>query len=114
MNENNDLEIIEDLEVVPKVEDNSNITKNNTETVVENISLEDNSIPTQAAVEDVNAEIIEIDENTKKPEIMKEQVITKKEQEKKQSKASMTLVIVILLILILVVLFLPQISELLS
>ena len=55
-----------------------------------------------------------IDEGNKKPEIIKEQVVTEKQKEEKHSKASMTLVIVILLILILFVLFLPQISEMLS
>ena len=59
-------------------------------------------------------EMLGIDEGNKKPEIIKEQVVTEKQKEEKHSKASMTLVIVILLILILFVLFLPQISEMLS
>lgn len=95
MDKREDLKIIEDINPVQ--------TEQTTDNIVEPIT---NNEPV--------AEVLDIDEGNKKPEIVKEQVVTEKQKEEKQNKSGMALVIVILLILILFVLFLPQISEMLS
>lgn len=122
----NNVESVESGE--PQIEQavnmNSGISEVNTEVQpiennVESAVSSNEEIKVQA-VNDTNVtpvvapEVLDIDEGNKKPEIVKEQVMTEKQKEEKQSKSGMTLVIVILLILILFVLFLPQITEMLS
>lgn len=132
MDKNEDLEIIEDVNPI----NNEDLTSTLESATVANESVMnsevqpiDNNVESAVssneeikvqAVNDTNVtpvvapEVLDIDEGNKKPEIVKEQVMTEKQKEEKQSKSGMTLVIVILLILILFVLFLPQITEMLS
>lgn len=56
-------------------------------------------------------EVVDILEETKKPEIVQEKQMTEKEKETKQSKSGLILVIVILAILIVTVLLLPHIVK---
>lgn len=101
-------EIIEEVTPVPLV-DNA--------TVIETPIIE--PIPTinpTVSESEVNSvtpqeEVVDILEETKKPEIVQEKQMTEKEKETKQSKSGLILVIVILAILIITVLLLPHIVK---
>ena len=128
------VETIESNIVEPKLEPEVNNLNTQPIENIEANTIEDNIIstptvePVTVNVEEVPVEVMDeiatpvtqapevlnIEEDNKKPEIVKEQVMTEEQKEEKQNKSGMTLVIVILLILILFVLFLPQISEMLA
>lgn len=133
MDRKDDFEIIEDLNPVPnEIEKNSSLQPT-VEVPIDNIEVPNinnfeqvNNVESVEIMDEVNApiemvepvtpvpEVIDIDEGSKKPEIVEEQVMTEKQKEEKKNKSGLTLVIIVLLILILFVLFLPQISEMLS